>query len=177
MKIWTNGCFDILHIGHIALFKYARSLGEELIVGIDSDEKVRKDKGEDRPINKLEDRMFVLDAIEYIDIVLEFDSTDELEWLIKDIKETKYMKEYIQSKQLFEKLKYDKTKTLEGNFILNGIQVVQNKPKNRYIYIIATKKQKTDILKNLKYEIQPYPKGQNKRYDASYQPTTQNKLF
>ena len=75
------------------------------------------------------------------------------------------------------KLKYDKTKTLEGNFILNGIQVVQNKPKNRYIYIIATKKQKTDILKNLKYEIQPYPKGQNKRYDASYQPTTQNKLF
>ena len=84
--IWTNGCFDILHRGHIEMFKYAKSLGDRLIVGIDSDEKVRKDKGEDRPINKLEDRMFVLDAIEYIDIVLEFDSTDELEWLIKDIK-------------------------------------------------------------------------------------------
>ena len=75
------------------------------------------------------------------------------------------------------KLKYDKTKTLEGNFILNGIQVVQNKPKNRYIYIIATKKQKTDILKNLKYEIQPYPKEENKRYDANYIPVTQSKLF
>ena len=43
MIIWTNGCFDILHRGHIELFKYARSLGDELIVGIDSDKKVKKD--------------------------------------------------------------------------------------------------------------------------------------
>ena len=84
--IWVNGCFDILHRGHIEMFKYAKSLGDRLIVGLDSDEKVRKDKGGDRPINKLEDRMVVLDAIKYIDIVLDFNSTDELEYLIKDIK-------------------------------------------------------------------------------------------
>ena len=44
MKIWTNGCFDVLHRGHIELFRYARSLGDELIVGIDTDAKVKKDK-------------------------------------------------------------------------------------------------------------------------------------
>ena len=86
MRVWTNGCFDILHRGHIELFKYAKSLGDELIVGIDSDKKVMEDKGEGRPINNLDDRMFVLDSIEYIDIVLDFDSTDELRNLIKDIK-------------------------------------------------------------------------------------------
>ena len=84
--IWTNGCFDILHRGHIELFRYAKSIGDELIVGIDSDEKVKKDKGEGRPINNLDDRMFVLDSIECIDIVLDFDSTNELRNLIKDIK-------------------------------------------------------------------------------------------
>ena len=57
MRVWTNGCFDVLHRGHIELFKYAKSLGEELIVGIDTDEKVKKDKGKDRPINCLNDRI------------------------------------------------------------------------------------------------------------------------
>ena len=45
VRVWTNGCFDILHRGHLELFRYARSLGDELIVGIDTDEKVKKDKG------------------------------------------------------------------------------------------------------------------------------------
>ena len=40
MKVWTNGCFDIIHRGHIELFRYAKSLGEELVVGIDSDKKI-----------------------------------------------------------------------------------------------------------------------------------------
>ena len=48
--VWTNGCFDILHRGHIEMFKYAKSLGDVLFVGIDSDEKVQKDKGSNRPI-------------------------------------------------------------------------------------------------------------------------------
>ena len=84
--VWTNGCFDILHRGHIELFEYAKSLGDELIVGIDSDRRVREDKGEDRPINSLDDRAIVLQSIKYIDRVIEFDSTNELERLIKDIR-------------------------------------------------------------------------------------------
>ena len=81
--IWTNGCFDILHKGHIELLRYAKSLGDKLIVGIDSDERVKLDKGEDRPINKLSDRMSVLSAIKYVDMVLPFNSTEELEIKIK----------------------------------------------------------------------------------------------
>ena len=82
-KIWTNGCFDILHRGHIELFKYAKSLGNELTVGVDSDRKVMRDKGIYRPINNLEDRMEMLNAIRYIDRVVHFDSSDELECIIK----------------------------------------------------------------------------------------------
>ena len=83
MKIWTSGCFDILRRGHIELFKYAKSLGDELVVGIDSDEKVKKDKGKNRPINTLQDRMLMLQSIEFIDKVIPFDSTDELRKTIR----------------------------------------------------------------------------------------------
>ena len=84
--IWTNGCFDILHVGHIELFKYAKSMGFTLYVGIDSDEKVKKDKGKDRPFNKLSDRIKVLESIKYIDKVISFDSTEGLEALVKKYK-------------------------------------------------------------------------------------------
>ena len=83
MKVWTNGCFDILHRGHIELFRYAKSLGDELVVGIDTDEKVKLDKGKDRPINNLQDRMYMLQSIKYIDKVIPFDSTKDLEKTIK----------------------------------------------------------------------------------------------
>ncbi len=83
MKVWTNGCFDILHRGHIELFKYAKSLGDELCVGIDSDEKVKLDKGKNRPVNNLHDRIFMLQSIKYIDKVVPFDSTKDLSDTIK----------------------------------------------------------------------------------------------
>ena len=83
--IWTNGCFDVLHRGHIELFKYAKSLGSELYVGIDSDEKVKLDKGSSRPFNNLEDRVTMLESIKYIDKVFVFDSADHLEFLIESI--------------------------------------------------------------------------------------------
>jgi len=83
MKVWTNGCFDVLHRGHIEMFKYAKSLGDELVVGIDTDEKVKKDKGKNRPINNLQDRMYMLQSIKYIDRVIPFDSTKDLENTIK----------------------------------------------------------------------------------------------
>jgi rfaE bifunctional protein nucleotidyltransferase chain/domain len=83
IKVWTNGCFDILHRGHIELFRYAKSLGDELVVGIDTDEKVKLDKGSDRPINNVQDRIFMLQSIKYIDCVVTFDSTDDLNDTIK----------------------------------------------------------------------------------------------
>jgi rfaE bifunctional protein nucleotidyltransferase chain/domain len=81
--VWTNGCFDILHKGHIELFKYAKSFGDKLFIGIDSDEKVKKDKGNDRPFNNVKDRKEVLEAIKYIDGVFIFNDTQGLDDLIR----------------------------------------------------------------------------------------------
>jgi D-beta-D-heptose 7-phosphate kinase/D-beta-D-heptose 1-phosphate adenosyltransferase len=83
INVWVNGCFDILHPGHIELFKVAKSLGDRLIVGIDDDEKVKKDKGVERPVNSLFFRKTMLESIRYIDIVLPFGSRNELENLIE----------------------------------------------------------------------------------------------
>jgi len=85
MIVWTNGCFDVLHRGHLELFRYAKSLGDKLYVGIDSDYKVNKDKGPDRPVFSEDDRHALVSAIKYVDNVHIFDSTYELEQLIKKI--------------------------------------------------------------------------------------------
>ena len=80
MKIvWTNGCFDILHRGHVELFKYAKSLGDWLVVGIDTDERVRAAKGDSRPFNTIGDRAAMLESIKYIDEIRTFDTDDELD--------------------------------------------------------------------------------------------------
>ena len=68
-NIWTNGCFDIIHAGHIALFEYAKNLGDNLFVGIDSDERIKINKGLNRPINNVALRQKVLLSIKYIDRV------------------------------------------------------------------------------------------------------------
>lgn len=83
ITVWVNGCFDILHPGHIELFKVAKSLGDRLIVGVDEDQKVKNDKGIDRPINTLSFRKTMLESIKYIDVVLPFGSRQELEDLIE----------------------------------------------------------------------------------------------
>lgn len=83
--VWTNGCFDILHTGHIELFKFAKQQGTKLYVGIDSDKKVKQDKGQNRPFNTLSDRINLLLAIKYIDKVIPFNSTEELKTSIKNI--------------------------------------------------------------------------------------------
>ena len=77
--IWVNGCFDVIHRGHIELFKYAKSLGDILVVGIDNDQRVSSSKGESRPINCLDDRMELLKSIKYIDNVVSFGSDEELD--------------------------------------------------------------------------------------------------
>ncbi len=85
MKIWVNGCFDILHRGHFELFNFAKSLGDILIVGIDDDEKITKDKGKGRPYNKLEDRVYALESLKAIDKVMVFNNREHLEWLVSSI--------------------------------------------------------------------------------------------
>jgi|TARA_R100000951_G_C2644918_1_gene182238 rfaE bifunctional protein nucleotidyltransferase chain/domain len=81
--VWVNGCFDILHRGHFELFNYAKSLGDYLVVGIDSDEKISNDKGQDRPYNKLDDRVYALESLKAIDKVLVFGNRELLEWLVE----------------------------------------------------------------------------------------------
>ena len=81
--MWTNGCYDILHVGHMRLFKYAKSLGHKLIVGIDSDSRVQELKGPNRPINNQDHRKEMLLSNKYIDEVVVFNSSDELRNLIK----------------------------------------------------------------------------------------------
>ena len=84
--VWINGTFDVLHMGHINLFREARKLaGPEgrVVVGIDSDERIRELKGPTRPVNNIFDRFNFLRAIRYIDTVVTFSSAEELEAHIK----------------------------------------------------------------------------------------------
>lgn len=81
-KIFVNGTFDLLHEGHIALINYAKSLGDELNVAIDSDERVKRLKGEDRPINDQKERSTLLINLKSVDNVYIFDTDDELEYLV-----------------------------------------------------------------------------------------------
>ena len=77
-KVWVNGTFDILHRGHIELFKFARNQGDYLSVGIDTDRRIKEKKGKNRPVNTQLDRKYFLEAIKYIDEVVIFDSATEL---------------------------------------------------------------------------------------------------
>jgi D-glycero-beta-D-manno-heptose 1-phosphate adenylyltransferase len=71
--VFTNGCFDILHPGHISYLNEAKSLGDLLIVGLNSDESVRRLKGANRPVNNQDDRQFMLENLKAIDFVFIFD--------------------------------------------------------------------------------------------------------
>jgi len=70
--IMTNGCFDVLHAGHVAYLEEAKSLGDRLIVAVNDDDSVRRLKGESRPINALEDRLLVLAGLAAVDWVVPF---------------------------------------------------------------------------------------------------------
>jgi D-beta-D-heptose 7-phosphate kinase/D-beta-D-heptose 1-phosphate adenosyltransferase len=76
-KIWINGCFDVLHYGHFKLIDYAKSLGD-LMIGIDSDERIRQMKGDGRPFHTEGQRVFNLLQIEGVDKIVVFDSNDSL---------------------------------------------------------------------------------------------------
>jgi len=77
-KIIVNGTFDLLHVGHIELLEYAKSLGDQLLVCIDSDSRVKELKGESRPINTQADRIKMLNALKCVDMVQVFDTKEQL---------------------------------------------------------------------------------------------------
>jgi D-beta-D-heptose 7-phosphate kinase/D-beta-D-heptose 1-phosphate adenosyltransferase len=72
ITVFTNGCFDILHRGHIEYLRQSKGLGDRLIVGLNSDASVRRLKGEGRPINNQEDRAALLRALRFVDEVIVF---------------------------------------------------------------------------------------------------------
>ncbi len=83
--VFTNGCFDIIHRGHIEYLSDAKTLGDVLVVGLNSDESIKRLKGLKRPINKEEDRALTLSALEIVDFVIIFEEDTPLK-LIKAIK-------------------------------------------------------------------------------------------
>ena len=116
MTIVVNGTFDILHRGHIEMLEYAKSLGDQLLVCIDTDRRVTKLKGPTRPINNQQDRAFVLQSLKCVDIVKFFDSTEELIKIIEMykpdimVKGSDYIGKPIVGESLCKEIKfYDRT--------------------------------------------------------------------
>jgi len=89
--VFTNGCFDILHAGHVRYLAAARALGDVLILGLNSDASVRRLKGEMRPVNTAEDRAEVVGALESVDYVVIF-GEDTAENLIAKVRPAVYAK-------------------------------------------------------------------------------------
>ncbi len=77
--VFTNGCFDVLHRGHISYLKAARAMGDLLIVGVNSDASIQRLKGSKRPINPLEDRLAMLAALSFVDVLVVFDADTPIE--------------------------------------------------------------------------------------------------
>lgn len=126
-NIFVNGCFDVLHRGHFQLIHYAASLGE-LTVALDSDEKVARDKGPDRPIYSLEDRVYQMTRLRGVNEVLSFSTREELEMLVEYIKPDIMIvgsdwkgkevvgSQYAKEVKFFDRIgDYSTTKTIQGS--------------------------------------------------------------
>ena len=84
--VWINGCFDVLHYGHFQLIQYAARIGGKLVIGIDSDERVKQLKGEDRPFHTQQQREYNLNQIRGVGEVVVFHTEDELRETLKRLK-------------------------------------------------------------------------------------------
>jgi D-beta-D-heptose 7-phosphate kinase/D-beta-D-heptose 1-phosphate adenosyltransferase len=81
--VFSNGCFDILHVGHVTYLAAAKSLGDVLVIAVNTDESVKRLKGESRPVNGIEDRMLLLAALEAVDYVVPFSQDTPLEVIME----------------------------------------------------------------------------------------------
>jgi D-beta-D-heptose 7-phosphate kinase/D-beta-D-heptose 1-phosphate adenosyltransferase len=127
--IFTNGCFDIIHTGHIRLLEYAKSLGDYLIVGLNSDDSIKRLKGETRPINKEKDRKYILECIRFVDqvIIFEEDTPYKLLQKIKPhiiVKGGDYTKEEVVGNDLAEVVIF---KYINGYSTTNIIKNIGNR--------------------------------------------------
>ena len=82
-RVFVNGTFDILHMGHLAMLNFAKNLGDHLVVAIDSDDRVKRLKGEGRPINNVYERRVMLENLKAVDSVEIFDTDEDLINIIK----------------------------------------------------------------------------------------------
>ncbi len=89
--VFTNGCFDLLHPGHVSYLRAARSLGDALVVGLNSDASIRKLKGSARPVVPEADRATVLEALESVDTVVIFDEDTPVR-LLRELEPAVYVK-------------------------------------------------------------------------------------
>ena len=81
--IFTNGCFDIVHRGHVELLEYCKSIGDKVIVGLNSDDSVKRLKGKKRPINSEKDRKYLLESLKYVDEVVIFNEDTPIKLIEK----------------------------------------------------------------------------------------------
>lgn len=129
-KVWINGTFDVLHIGHIKLLEYGSSFGS-VRVGLDTDERIREKKGKHRPINKLQDRIDFMLGIRYVDSVVSFSDDNSLISCIKEyapdyfIIGSDYMdkkiigREFAKEVIFFDRLDYSSTDTIKKIIEIN----------------------------------------------------------
>ena len=89
--IFTNGCFDILHRMHIELLKFCKSRGDYVVVGLNSDASVKALKGDKRPINKEDDRKYVLESLKFVDEVIIFEEETPFN-LVKELRPDEIVK-------------------------------------------------------------------------------------
>jgi len=123
-RVFVNGTFDVIHLGHLAMLNYAKSLGDYLIVAIDSDERVKKLKGNSRPINGVIERKTLLENLKAVDEVKIFNTDQELIDIIKTcdimVKGSDYKNQHIIGQDIidiefFGRIeKYSSTKKIES---------------------------------------------------------------
>lgn len=128
-KVFVNGTFDILHIGHIQMLNFAKSQGDYLTVGIDCDERIKMLKGDSRPINSESERKFLLENLKAVDNVIVFKSDDELIDLVKThdimVKGSDYIGKTIIGESVCKKLIF--FERIDGYSTTEKIQYIVNR--------------------------------------------------